>query len=923
MTNGGAPLWQGVSMKTKSLVLTLFLATTAAVMAQSTNLTSLLQQGLLEEQGNRNFDAAVAAYQSLAALFDQDRKLAATAIFRLGECYRAQGKTNEATAQYQRILREFSDQNTLALMSRQNLIGLGAPPTTALSAPPENQDAKLWESLSHLSDSELEKVLPTLLPDSVLNSLLQERDRAQIHLAELSVQFSINHPDVKQQDASLKIIEDQVRRKVRGMMQALKLRANLSNPTPTPSSVNQNVTETASDEDQEIQRIKQMIQNSPDLINAPNGGATPLHAAANKGQLRVATFLLDHGAEINPKNGETPLYAAVLNAQKTMVELLLNRGADINAPNGADHGTVLGTAVHHGYEAVIGVLLARKADVNLGRPDGFTPLMETAEQGRAKIIRMLLAAKANPNAQDDKGYTPLIYAARAGSTESVKELLAAGAEANAENNNGMPLLSSAVESGSPEIVKMLLAAKADPNAGKVNAPLLCAIHKRDLISAELLLEGGANPNATGDVFLPINTSQGLYIPSDVWTSGSGVQGLVRRQNVAPLWLAIHWDELPMVNLLLKFKADPNNSPDGRPLIYGALRNSEIVQALLGAGAKLNVRDGSYWPLERATADDLIPTAEALLKHGADPNERDADGNTALHIARNHLNQKVYELLLAYHADPNLQNNNGSTPLQWVKTNTARGLEIAQLLRQHGALDNPPHWNLIEVNRLSGRNPKIVYSKGTNDWNHFTLMETILNYYVAGGHPQPQVPGFWPLGQWPIYQQNTMPFPDFAHIVIVRPSHHSTNESRINVNLIDSTNGIDCAKNVPLEYGDMVEIPEREHSLGDPPKTLTEAQAATLLDCLTGHAQLIVHDQKVELALNPFGAAAALFNVLHQPEAQKIILSSSDLSRVKVTRAEAKTGEKLEWMLDCTHPLSDESLDLHLRDGDLIEIPEKS
>ena len=82
--------------------------------AQTNNLTGLLQQGLFEEQANRNLEAAIADYQSLATQFEKDRQLAATAVFRLGECYRAQGRTNEAASQYQRIIREFSDQQTLA-----------------------------------------------------------------------------------------------------------------------------------------------------------------------------------------------------------------------------------------------------------------------------------------------------------------------------------------------------------------------------------------------------------------------------------------------------------------------------------------------------------------------------------------------------------------------------------------------------------------------------------------------------------------------------------------------------------------------------------------------------------------------------------------------------------------------------------------
>ena len=74
----------------------ILLLAAAVVQAQTNNLTALLQQGLFEEQANRNLDAAIADYQSLAPQFDKDRQLAATAVFRLGECYRMQGKTNEA-----------------------------------------------------------------------------------------------------------------------------------------------------------------------------------------------------------------------------------------------------------------------------------------------------------------------------------------------------------------------------------------------------------------------------------------------------------------------------------------------------------------------------------------------------------------------------------------------------------------------------------------------------------------------------------------------------------------------------------------------------------------------------------------------------------------------------------------------------------
>src|SRR3954470_20284471 len=88
-------------------------------------LTQTLQHGLFEEEANQNLDAAVKAYQSVIAQSDEERKVIATAFFRLGECYRKLGKTNEATAQFRRILRDYSDQEQLSTVSRDTLGKLG------------------------------------------------------------------------------------------------------------------------------------------------------------------------------------------------------------------------------------------------------------------------------------------------------------------------------------------------------------------------------------------------------------------------------------------------------------------------------------------------------------------------------------------------------------------------------------------------------------------------------------------------------------------------------------------------------------------------------------------------------------------------------------------------------------------------------
>src|SRR5689334_12769818 len=131
--------------------------------AGAEDLGATLQRALLEEEGNQNLPAAIEAYQALLTAHDNDRKLAATAVFRLGECYRKLGRTNDAVGQYQRILAGFSDMTQLATLSRQNLAGLGAGSSVDLASTGtpfslEPSVAKMQAELSRNGQAELDRL---------------------------------------------------------------------------------------------------------------------------------------------------------------------------------------------------------------------------------------------------------------------------------------------------------------------------------------------------------------------------------------------------------------------------------------------------------------------------------------------------------------------------------------------------------------------------------------------------------------------------------------------------------------------------------------------------------------------------------------------------------------------------------------------
>ncbi len=91
----------------------------------------------------------------------------------------------------------------------------------------------------------------------------------------------------------------------------------------------------------------------------------------------------------------------------------------------------------------------------------------------------------------------------------------------------------------------------------------------------------------------------------------------------------------MVNLLLKFKADPNDSQtDGMSLLFSALTKPDILEALLAAGGNVDshLSEGKTL-LDQAVNGNYPQVAvDILLKHGADPNARDSRGYTPLNYA---------------------------------------------------------------------------------------------------------------------------------------------------------------------------------------------------------------------------------------------------------------------------------------------------
>ena len=85
------------------------------------------------------------------------------------------------------------------------------------------------------------------------------------------------------------------------------------------------------------------------------------------------------------------------------------------------------------------------------------------------------------------------------------------------------------------------------------------------------------------------------------------------------------------------------------------------------------------PLNTAVGMGLIDCVELLINLGANLNEKDGEGWTALHLSSYSGKIEIVKLLIDKGADINAQDVDGETPLNRAENEK----EIADLLRKHG------------------------------------------------------------------------------------------------------------------------------------------------------------------------------------------------------------------------------------------------
>ena len=368
-----------------------------------------------------------------------------------------------------------------------------------------------------------------------------------------------------------------------------------------------------------------LVGRGANVNAAADSDERPLHYAVWWSRHRLATALLDAGADVDAMNlkGYTALHFAALRRALDAVEVLVANGATVDPPREGDAPSPLFLAVRSKHEEIALLLIEHGADVGVGVDSGATLLALAEENGLHDVAVRILERDDSHKPENAAALLPAAVAADAYRT--VTWLLEDGGDINVKADNYLDdaLLHVAAESGSASVARLLLDLGMNPDVRNLDeeTPLHSAASSGSHEIVGMLLARGASVDVRA------------------------------RNDMTPLHYAARGREPEAAAVLLAHDADVNarSLAGWTPLHFALLRDAighadvetrhenrrRLAETLIGHGADVNARTAlaARAPLHLAVLLGNPEIVATILEGDADVNARTRLGGwTPLHLA---------------------------------------------------------------------------------------------------------------------------------------------------------------------------------------------------------------------------------------------------------------------------------------------------
>ena len=415
-----------------------------------------------------------------------------------------------------------------------------------------------------------------------------------------------------------------------------------------------------------LEQVKWLVENGINLPNGDSQGSKAIAIALENNHKATAEYLEQEVEKANFRLavGQKLLDAIIAKDSKSALEAI-EAGANINARTGKGF-RLLGYAISYGQVEVVKAMMEHDVNPHLRDKNGKSAVMVAAGTGQLEILKLLTQTNlgvyngdkgvtfergSNIHDRDRHGNTALIFALAKGHFECAKELVNKGAKVNVQNRTGYSPLIITAHLGELEQVKWLVGEGADPKAttehGRTAYGL--AIEKNRTSVAEYLKQefGTANISPTQELYDGIRTGQTQSAIRAI-ENGAKVDALTSAGE-RPLNQAASKGLTKIVNAMVKFGGV-------NPHLRDELGRSGVMSAAL-AGQLEVVR-----VLTNPSLGEHIEGNGRRFNRGANVNDQDKDGSTALMLALSRDHQDVAQELLQRGASVNIQDKLGRSAL---------------------------------------------------------------------------------------------------------------------------------------------------------------------------------------------------------------------------------------------------------------------
>ncbi|OXU24190.1 hypothetical protein TSAR_014511 [Trichomalopsis sarcophagae] len=400
----------------------------------------------------------------------------------------------------------------------------------------------------------------------------------------------------------------------------------------------------------------------------------------------LTKMLLNCGALLEGTNAQGKGILDLACRNKELLKIIIEYGQDVTTIVDAKNNSVLHTHLMDKVEnrnlQTVTVLVKKGVSVEAQNKDGEAPLHLAAQNGELEILELLIEKAENVNLRDKRGNNVLHTLLSTKLTPPLPKTTSVD-ETTAVEENAIKSITSEKEKKIVQIIEKLvqkgLAINAINNAGETHLHLACRSYRMD--ACRYLLQSGAEPQICDKL-------------------GNGSLHFIAQAKSDDLTDVLATYQQEMVWYLMSRGCDANDKNHlGQTALHIAAKHGSIhvVEALVSSGADINCIDSvsRATPLHLAAASRRADVIGILVMCGADINSRQTDGSSVLQVVlRSPLKEDDLDDGLVFHllelgADPEQQDNYGKTALHWACWNDRYGLKT---LLDHGAsLDTEDNW----------------------------------------------------------------------------------------------------------------------------------------------------------------------------------------------------------------------------------------